>query len=180
MLCVHWILILQRGRVDPPWPNAPFLFKSLQNAGEKSRWRGPFCRVLINNTKSFLKKVTSLKFGLKFVSQRKTLKHQVVTSPREVVLPRWFVDLAEPWVAAGVPVSDSRAWLPAASCPEGTFPAPTAGSAPQHWGVFGSVIVTAASLAPGKFGAAKCILARTVQSPCIVLPRSGCRLRLKN
>lgn len=111
--------------------------------------------------------MTSVEFGLKFVSQRKTLKHQVVTSPREVVLPRWFIDPAEPWTAAGVPVSDSRAWFSAALCPQRAFPAPTAGSAPRRWDVLGSISVTTASLTPGKFGASRCILARTVQATAL-------------
>lgn len=120
--------------------------------------------------------MTSVEFGLKFVSQRKTLKHQGATSPCEVVLPGRLLDLVEPWTAAGVPVSDSRAWFSAALCPQDKSAAPTAGSAPPRWDVLGSIIVPLASLTPGKFGASRRILARTVLQPLHCLPRSGCRL----
>jgi len=124
--------------------------------------------------------MTSVEFGLKFVSQRKTLKRQGVTSPREVVLPRRFCDLVEPWTAAGVPVSDGRAWFLAAVCPQAASPAPAAGSAPPRWHVLGSVIVPLASRTPGKFGASRRVLARTVSQPLSCMARSGCRLSKKN
>lgn len=116
--------------------------------------------------------MTSVEFGLKFFSQRKTLKHEVATQPREVVLLRWFVDLVDPCTASGIPISDSRAWFSAALCPLGAFSCPhswlraTALGYPwQHY------CVTTASLTPGNFWASQQILAGTVQSYCIVLAK---------
>lgn len=117
---------------------------------------------------------------MEIFSQRKTLKHKVATSLHEVVLPRSFVNLVEPWTAMGVLVFDIRTWFSAALCPQGTSPAPTGGSPPPRSDDFGSI---ALPLQPPRFlevWGFKAYSGKNSSEPLYhFLPRSYCRLSLK-